>query len=130
MKINTKYIIVFILLLLVEIFIALYVRDAFVRPYLGDSIAIAFVYGFIMIFVKKSHHFKPKVIVASISLLIGILVEALQATSFLEVTGLGSIKWLRIILGSSFSWADMVAYLGGFIAVILIEWFIYKKFKS
>ncbi len=130
MKINTKYIIVFILLLLVEIFIALYVRDAFVRPYLGDSIAIAFVYAFIMIFVKKSHHFKPKVIVASISLLIGILVEALQATSFLEVTGLGSIKWLRIILGSSFSWADMVAYLGGFIAVILIEWFIYKKFKS
>ena len=127
MKINIKYLIVFILLLLIETFIALYVRDAFVRPYLGDSIAVAFVYTFIMIFIKKSQHLKPKIIVASISLSISFFVEALQATSFLEITGLDSIKWARIILGASFSWEDILAYTGGFIAVVIIEWLIYKR---
>lgn len=130
MKINIKYLIAFISLLLIEIFIALYVRDAFVRPYLGDSIAVAFVYTLIMIFVKKSEYLKPKIVVACISLLISFLVEALQATSFLEVTGLGAIKWMRIILGASFSWEDMFAYTGGFIAIIIVEWFLYRRARS
>lgn len=45
------YAAVFILLLFVEIMIALYVHDSFVRPYLGDVLAVVVVYCFIRIFI-------------------------------------------------------------------------------
>lgn len=127
MRIQVKYLIICCLLLGIEIIIALYVRDTFVRPYLGDSIAIAFVYTFLMSMVKTNHTMKPQLYVASISLLIGIVIELLQATSFLETTGLGNIHWVRVVMGTSFSWFDMLAYVGGYLGVILVEWMLYKK---
>ena len=41
-----RYGLVFLLLLGVEIVIALFVHDRFVRPYLGDVLVVWVVYGF------------------------------------------------------------------------------------
>lgn len=48
---NRNYFGFTILLLIVEIFIALYVHDAFVRPYVGDILVAILIYCFIKSFV-------------------------------------------------------------------------------
>jgi len=130
MKLNYNYLIITFTLLIVEIIIALYVRDAFVRPYLGDSIAVAFVYTGALSVIPSKGNFKRKMQVATAALCLSFFVEGLQATSFLQATGLEKIEFFRIVLGSSFSWIDIYAYVGGFIAVVIVEWLLYKKTQN
>ena len=42
-----------VILLLTEVLIALYVHDAFVRPYIGDVLVVIVIYTFIRIFVPE-----------------------------------------------------------------------------
>lgn len=50
MKKRIVYIINFIIIFCIEVLIALYVRDSFVRPYLGDVLVVVLVYSFVRIF--------------------------------------------------------------------------------
>ena len=47
------YAIATVILLLTEVLIALYVHDAFVRPYIGDVLVVIVIYTFIRIFVPE-----------------------------------------------------------------------------
>lgn len=47
------YAIATVILLLTEVLIALYVHDAFVRPYIGDVLVVIVIYTFIRIFVDR-----------------------------------------------------------------------------
>jgi nitrogen fixation/metabolism regulation signal transduction histidine kinase len=47
-----KYFYLTLILLLIEIFIGVYVRDSFVRPFLGDVLVVILVYCFIQSFRK------------------------------------------------------------------------------
>ena len=47
------YAIATVILLLIEVLIALYVHDAFVRPYIGDVLVVVVIYTFIRIFVPE-----------------------------------------------------------------------------
>ena len=47
------YAIATVILLLIEVLIALYVHDAFVRPYIGDVLVVIVIYTFIRIFVPE-----------------------------------------------------------------------------
>ncbi len=121
MKISAKYIITFLVLLATEIFIAIYVHDDFIRPYLGDSIVVVLIYVLLMGLFNIPRSFKSKNITALAVLLFAFIVEGLQAISFINYTGLADNKLARIILGTSFSWWDMLAYVGGYLFIIIIE---------
>jgi len=121
MRLSLKYIIAFLVLLATEIYIAIHVHDNFIRPYLGDSIVVVLIYVLIMGLFAIPRSFKSKSITAFLVLLFSFLVEALQAISFINYTGLADNKLARIILGTSFSWWDMLAYVGGFLFIIVIE---------
>lgn len=43
-KSRLSYFIVFIIVLIIEVIIALYVHDNFIRPYVGDILAIICIY--------------------------------------------------------------------------------------
>lgn len=45
------YIISFLMIFCIEVLIALYVRDSFVRPYMGDALVVVLVYSFVRIFI-------------------------------------------------------------------------------
>ena len=45
------YAIATVISLLIEVLIAIYVHDAFVRPYIGDVLVVVVIYTFIRIFV-------------------------------------------------------------------------------
>jgi len=105
----------FTLILLTEIIIALHVRDAFIRPYMGDVLCIVLMYVFIKSF------FNTKVIpTAFFVLMIGITVETLQYFNFVEKLGIQN-KALRIILGMSFEWTDYLTYIAGFLIILIGE---------
>ena len=112
---NSKYILLTLLLLIIEITIAVFVRDQFIRPFFGDFLAVILVYCGLRIF--KQNILKT----ALISLFIAYFIEILQYFKFIEITGLIKYKVLAILIGNSFSWLDMLAYTLGFVFILLIE---------
>lgn len=95
------------LLFAVEVAIALFVRDSFVRPYLGDTLAVMLVYcGLRAVLPWRP----PPAALAAFG--IGALIEFCQAIRVLDLLGVHS-PVARIILGGSFEWLDFVAYAAG-----------------
>ena len=67
------YAIATVILLLIEVLIAIYVHDAFVRPYIGDVLVVVVIYTFIRIFVPERCKLLPLYV-----FIFAALVEALQ----------------------------------------------------
>lgn len=118
MKIDKKYLGAFFILLLVEIFIALFVKDNFIRPYVGDILVIIVLYTLIRGFVGKRIRFLPIYL-----FLFGVLVEFLQYINIVKILNLHNSKFFRILIGTSFDIKDIVCYLIGTIILILWEKF-------
>lgn len=115
-KFNPTYLILTLILFSIEICIALFVHDQFIRPYLGDFLVVVLIYCFVKSFLNT-----PVVPTAIGVLLFAYTVEVLQYFKLVELLGLQHSRAARIIIGSSFEWQDMLAYTTGIIAVILIE---------
>ena len=116
MKTKLNYFLLAMALLAIEVYIALFVRDTFIRPIFGDFLAVIFVYCLFRSIFNKS------VLFLSISsLLVAYLLELLQYFSFLQTTGLDQYRFLKILLGSSFAWGDVVAYTLGFGFILIAE---------
>jgi hypothetical protein len=120
-----KYLFITIVIFLIEVFIALFVKDSFIRPFFGDFLATILVYTGLMIFFSKRHYFN----IAVISLLFSYFIEILQYFRFVHVTGLSKYKVLSLLLGTSFSWWDMLAYTAGFIFILICESYTQKILK-
>ena len=119
---NPKYLKLTFLLLAIEIIIAVYVHDSFVRPFFGDFLAVIFVYCGLRIFMENS----IKTAIGSLG--IAYLIETLQYFKFIEITGLIKYKVLAILIGNSFSWYDILAYTLVFMAILLVAYFSFLKF--
>ncbi len=116
-----KYLLISIVIFLIELFIALYVKDDFIRPFFGDFLAVILVYTGLRVF------FSNWLKVAFVSLILSYLIELLQYFRFVHIAGLSRYKVLSVILGTSFSWWDMVAYTAGFLFVIAWESELFEK---
>lgn len=114
--INLRYLLFAIILLVVEVLIALYVRDRIVRPYVGDYLVVIMIYCFVKAFIKAS----PLKVAIGV-LLFAYLIEALQYFNFLEFIGLENNKIAKIVLGHGFEWIDIIAYTLGIGTVLLLE---------
>lgn len=115
-KINPNYLFVTLILFLIEILIALFVHDQFIRPYIGDFLVVILIYCFVKSFLNT-----PVLPTALGVLLFAYSVEILQYFRIVEVLGLQHSRAARIIIGSAFEWQDMLAYTAGITAVILAE---------
>lgn len=106
----------FALLLAVEVCIALFVHDAFVRPYLGDVLVIELLYCLF----RGPIGCKGKYLVPAV-IALGGLAEILQYLCLADRFGLDAASPLRIVLGSTFDWADLGCYLAGGLVLTLWE---------
>lgn len=105
----------FVVLLAAEICIALFVHDAFVRPYLGDVLVIVL----LCCLGRGPLGLWGKWLVPAVTVL-GVLAEGLQYFRLADRLGLEPSSPLRIILGSTFDWADLACYaVGGVLAAAL-----------
>ena len=115
---NKKYFGLAVSIFIIEVCIALFVRDRFFRPYVGDVLVVILIYCFMKAFLRW-----PTLIIALIVLVFAFSVELLQFFNIVDKLGLEKSKVAGIVIGSSFSWLDLVAYLTGVIIIVIVESF-------
>lgn len=120
---KSKYFIIAVFIFIIEVIIALYVNDSFFRPFLGDVLVVGLIYCAVM--AATSYRVLP---VAVGTLIFSYLVEIAQYLQIIDILGLRDYAWARIIIGTSFSWWDMLCYTIGFALILGIEKF--KKIEA
>lgn len=121
MKPTVTYFLIAILILGIEILIALYVRDQLVRPFLGDTLVIILLYSFVLFWFSVFQLDVSKLKVALYVLLFAFLVEFAQWVHILDILDLRKFKIARIVLGTSYDWRDLIAYVAGFLTLRILD---------
>lgn len=116
MRKRIGYGIVTMLLLVIEVLIALFVHDSFIRPYVGDVLVVIVIYFFIRIFIPQLCKLLPLWI-----FLFAAGVEVLQLFRIVDLLGLGGNPFLRILIGSVFDIKDIVCYAVGCLLLAAYE---------
>lgn len=122
-KMKIVYAALTVLFLMVEIIIALYVHDDFIRPYVGDGLVVMVIYFFIRIWIPEKVRLLPLYV-----FLFAAFVEVMQYFRLVELLGLGDSRFFRILLGSTFDFKDIICYGAGCLILGIWEW-IWKKQK-
>lgn len=128
-KLNKKtqriqYVLAFGVLLFVEVMIASYVRDSFVRPYVGDILVVILIYYFIRIFIPDKICLLPLYI-----FIFATGVEILQYFNIVEILGLENNTFFSLLIGSVFDIKDIGCYGVGCLILGMIE-IINSKYKT
>ena len=113
---NKRYFLLFLLLFVIEILIALYVHDTFIRPYFGDVLVVILIYCFVLSFLIVS-----KIKTSICVLLFAFGIELTQYFNLVQHLGLQKCKLANVVMGNSFSVQDLACYVAGIVSVILIE---------
>ena len=104
-----------LLIFVTEVLIALFVRDRFIRPYGGDILVTLLICCAIRVILPKGYRLP----IGGGVLLFAVLVEVGQYFGLVYLLGLGHIEFFRILIGTGFSWWDMVCYaVGGVLFVV------------
>ncbi|HEX8738128.1 MAG TPA: DUF2809 domain-containing protein [Pyrinomonadaceae bacterium] len=119
---NIKYLLLAAFLFAVEVGIALFIKDAVVRPFVGDALVVILIYCFFRIFFRVAYRKAALAVFAFAG-----LIEILQYFDYVARLGLENNRVLSVMLGRTFEWMDFVAYLAGFLFIILIESFFERK---
>lgn len=123
-KKRAAYLVAAALLLGIEFFIALFVHDRFVRPYVGDMLVVIVIYMFIRIFVPEKVKLLPLYI-----FLFAVAVEVLQYFKIAALLGVENNRVLSVLLGSTFDWKDIACYAAGCLLLGVYEAVRTKKWQ-
>jgi Protein of unknown function (DUF2809) len=105
---NSKYFYPAIILFLIEVFIGVFVKDSFFRPFVGDVLVVILIYCLIKSFWKV-----PATKTALAVFVFACFVEGLQYLKIVDRLGLRRDELMAIVIGTSFAWEDILAYAVG-----------------
>ena len=114
----------FFVLLAAEFAIGLFVHDRFIRPYFGDVLIVILLYMLVRFFLPR----KAMPLAAGI-FLFAVVVELTQILPLVDVLGIRN-RYLRVLMGNSFAWGDIVAYLAGSVVNLLQDVWVYAKARG
>ncbi len=120
-KLRLTYAVIFILLLVTEILIALFVHDDFVRPYIGDVLVTVLICCFCRTVIPKGIRALPIYV-----FIFATLVETAQYFNIVKLLGLEDNALISTIVGTTFSAVDLICYALG----CLIFWAVEKAVIS
>jgi hypothetical protein len=113
---NLKYLLLTVVLFLTELVIALFIKDTVIRPFVGDLLVVCLIYCFLRIFLQTDYW------KAAFGVLIfACLIEICQYFDYVKLLGLENNRVLSVAMGRTFEWSDFLAYLTGFLLIILVE---------
>lgn len=119
-----SYFLLTVLVLFIEVLIATFGSEFFIlRAYIGDVIAIWFLYFLILSFLDFT--IKEKYSLVLFVLGFAVLLEVSQYFHLVEFLGFSPQSLIGIVLGNSFAWLDMVCYVVG--ATVLWTVIFFKK---
>lgn len=113
-----------VIILVIEIYIAIFIKGGFIRHYIGDVLATAMLYAF-----GRAVFRVAPINLAICVFVISLFIEAAQYLKILEILGVKS-SILRIIFGGTFDWTDIICYLAGCILAFLFENLSMQKSKA
>lgn len=113
---NKTYLSLAVFIFVIEVLIALYVHDNFIRPYVGDVLVVILMYCFVKSFLDV-----PALALAGGVLLFAFAIEGLQYIKVIHLLALENSALVRTVLGTSFAWLDMLSYVVGTGIVLLAE---------
>ncbi|MBN8686556.1 MAG: DUF2809 domain-containing protein [Chitinophagales bacterium] len=113
---SLRYFLLALLFFIIEVLIALYVKDNFVRPYVGDYLVVMLIYCAVRTFIKAS-----PVKTALAVLLFSYFIETLQYFRIVDRLGLAGNTLAKTVIGYGFEWADMLAYTLGVLTILVAE---------
>lgn len=102
--------------LVVELFIALELDDAFIRPFVGDTLAVVLLYTALL-----SAFELPRRATALAALGFAFAIELGQYFQLVRWLGLGDVAWARVALGTFCDPRDFVAYTAALPLIALAE---------
>ncbi|MEO6759131.1 MAG: DUF2809 domain-containing protein, partial [Saprospiraceae bacterium] len=111
-----KYLLGAVSLFFVEVFIAVFVHDRFVRPFGGDFLVVIFLYCLLRVFWSG-----PVWKAALAVLLFAYLIEILQYFKLVNLLHVQHSKVATVVIGTAFEWSDMLAYTLGILLVLVLE---------
>ncbi len=104
---------IFLVVFVVEVAIALWLDDPFVRPLVGDTLVVILVFYFVRSFIQTRTRW---LVLATLAF--AWAVEFSQYFRLVERLGLADNRLAVTVIGSVFDWRDLVAYTIG--AAILL----------
>ena len=110
-----------IAIFIIEVIIALYIKDNFIRPYVGDVLVVILIYYFVKSFIKA-----PAWHMAISVLIFAYLIETLQYFQLVKLIGFADNKFANIVIGNYFAWEYIFAYTIGITIVLVIETYFNK----
>lgn len=113
---NLRYFLIFISIFILEVIIALFSKDNFIRPYFGDFLVIFLVYYFLLSFINAD---KNKIALSV--LVFAFTIEIIQYFQVLSYFNLEKNRILRIVAGNTFSFEDLIIYTLAFLTIILFN---------
>lgn len=116
------YLIIFCGLLAVEVGIALFVNDAFVRPYVGDMLVTLLLCCLCRVIIPDKVRLLPVYV-----FVFAACVEIGQYFDVVALLGLADNRIISIALGRTFSWMDLVCYAVGCVAAFLLDQSLIKR---
>ncbi|SMC81465.1 ribosomal maturation YjgA family protein [Moheibacter sediminis] len=115
-RFDKKYGLIFLAILIVEIIIALFVKNPTIRGSIGDVLVVILIYCFIQTFLNFD---KAKTIICIG--IFAILIEISQAFNLVEKLGLQDNKLVSTVMGTTFDMNDIWAYVAGCAVVYMLE---------
>ena len=118
------YLLIFLFLLGVEIAIATYLKTGFIRAYLGDLLVVILLYCLLMSTLKPS--VKTGLI---LTLAIAFAIELLQLVNLTKFFPQEYKQLATLVLGSHFSWLDLLMYVLGIVVAGITELVLHKRYS-
>jgi len=115
-RFHFKYFIISALLFITEVLIALLNPNDFIRYFLGDLIVVILIYTSIRAILNSN-----KKITALAVFIFSISIEIFQYFNGIWLLGLENNTLARLIIGTTFSWTDLLAYSIGIGIIISAE---------
>ena len=115
-KFNFWYFILMLLLFVIEFIIGADFHDTIIRPYGGDFLVVILIYCFVKSFINT-----PVIKTALGVLLFSYVIEISQYFHLVTLLGMQHSRLANIMLGTSFSFTDLLAYTLGIGLVIVVE---------
>ena len=112
-------------LLAVEVCIALFVNDSFIRPYVGDMLVTLLLCCLCRVIIPSKLRLLPLYVFAFAA-----CVEIGQYFDLVALLGLADNRFLSVLMGRTFSWLDLLCYAVGCVAAFLLDQIVWKYARN
>lgn len=117
-----SYFLIFCSLMAVEVCIALFVHDSFIRPYVGDMLVTLLLCCMARVLIPDRVRLLPLYV-----FLFAACVEIGQYFDVVALLGLEDNRLISIALGRTFSWFDLVCYAVGCVAASGLDVILFRS---